>query len=115
MTMDNSTSHFHSTSHEVLCVSKGKARLCFGHEDNPKRVEPVVEEGDVMVVPAGVSHRLLEDVSGGFSMVGSYPKGCNWDMCYGKEGEEDKVKGIESLGWFDRDPIYGDKGPVLEV
>ena len=54
----NSTSHFHSTSHEVLCVFKGTARLCFGHEDNPKRVEAVVEEGDVMVVPAGVSHRL---------------------------------------------------------
>ena len=48
-------------------------------------------------------------------MVGSYPKGCNWDMCYGKEGEEDKVKGIVSLGWFDKDPIYGDQGPVLEV
>lgn len=115
MTTDNSTSHFHSTSHEVLCVFKGTARLCFGHEDNPKRVEAVVDEGDVMVVPAGVSHRLLEDVTGGFSMVGSYPKGCDWDMCYGKEGEEEKVKGIESLGWFDRDPIYGDKGPVLEV
>ena len=115
MTIDNSTSHFHSTSHEVLCVYRGRARLCFGHEDNPLRVEPVVEEGDVMVVPAGVSHRLLEDVDGDFNMVGSYPKGCDWDMCYGKEGEAGKVKGIESLDWFDRDPIYGDTGPVLEV
>ena len=61
MTADNSTSHFHSTSHEVLCVFKGTARLCFGHEDNPKRVEAVVDEGDVMVVPAGVSHRLYVD------------------------------------------------------
>ena len=48
-------------------------------------------------------------------MVGSYPKGHNWDMCYGKEGEEDKVKGIGSLSWFDRDPIYGDVGPILDV
>jgi len=78
-------------------------------------VEPVVRKGDVIVVPAGVSHRLLEDVGGGFQMVGSYPKGSNWDMCYGKAGEEAKVKGIESLGWFDRDPIFGEKGPVLEV
>ena len=115
LTEEHSMSHFHSTSHEVLCVTKGKAKLGFGHEDNPKRVEPEVQEGDVMVVPAGVSHRLLEDIEGGFSMVGSYPIGCDWDMCYGREDEDDKVKDIESLGWFDRDPIYGEKGPVLDA
>ena len=112
---NHSTSHFHSTSHEVLCVAKGRAKLCFGHENNAERVEPVVKEGDVMVIPAGVSHRLLEDIDGGFSMVGSYQRGYSWDMCYGKEGEEDKLKSIKSLGWFDRDPIYGDKGPVLDI
>lgn len=110
-----SRSHFHSTAHEVLCVASGKAKVCFGGEDNPKRVEPVVEKGDVMVVPAGVAHRLLDDIEGGFSMVGSYESGRSWDMCYGKEGEEDKVKGIRSLGWFGRDPIYGDQGPCLNV
>ena len=115
LTEHHSTSHFHSTSHEVLCVAEGKAKLCFGHEDNPKRVEPTLEEGDVIVIPAGVSHRLLKDIKGGFRMVGSYPKGCSWDMCYGREGEEDCVKGIESLGWFNRDPIYGDQGPALNV
>lgn len=110
-----STSHFHSTSHEVLAVSRGRAKLCFGHEENPERVEPLVEKGDVMVVPAGVAHRLLEDLEGGFEMVGSYPKGASWDMCYGREGEEKKVWGIKGLGWFERDPVYGDEGPVLDV
>ncbi|MCJ1301061.1 hypothetical protein MMC08_003860 [Hypocenomyce scalaris] len=110
-----STTHFHSTSHEVLCIASGKGKLCFGGEDNPERVEPTVEKGDVIVVPAGVGHRLLEDIQGGFSMVGSYPKGKNWDMCYGKEGEEEKVKGIGGLGWFERDPVYGDEGPALNV
>lgn len=109
-----STSHFHSTSHEVLCISAGKAKLCFGHEDNPERVEPVVEKGDVIVVPAGVAHRLLEDFASGFEMVGSYPTGMDWDMCYGKEGDEEKVKAIKELAWFERDPIYGEKGPVLD-
>lgn len=109
-----STSHFHSTSHEVLCVSSGSAKLCIGGEDNPDRVEPVVERGDVMIMPAGVSHRLLED-KGGFQMVGSYPRGCNWDMCYGKGGEESKVEGIKNVEWFRRDPIYGDEGPVLQL
>ncbi|KAF2213251.1 hypothetical protein CERZMDRAFT_39845 [Cercospora zeae-maydis SCOH1-5] len=110
-----STSHFHSTTHEVLCISHGKAKLCFGHEENSARVEEVVEKGDVVVVPAGVAHRLLEDLEGGFEMVGSYPKGCQWDMCYGREGEERKVAGIEDLDWFVKDPVYGDRGPVLDV
>ena len=110
-----SQSHFHSTAHEVLCVASGKARLCFGGEENPKRVEAVLEKGDVMVVPAGVAHRLLEDVDGNFKMVGSYPTGKGWDMCYGKSGEEEKVEGIQHLGWFERDPIYGDEGPSLHV
>lgn len=108
-------SHFHSTSHEVLCVASGKARLCFGGEENAERVEPVLEKGDVMVVPAGVAHRLLKDIDGGFSMVGSYPTGKGWDMCYGRKGEEEKIKEIGSLRWFERDPIYGDEGPCLHV
>ena len=64
-----STSHFHSTTHEVLCIASGRARCCFGSEQNPERVEPVLEAGDVVIVPAGVSHRLLEDLDGGFQMV----------------------------------------------
>ncbi|EME48027.1 hypothetical protein DOTSEDRAFT_21742 [Dothistroma septosporum NZE10] len=111
-----STTHFHSTSHEVLAVSKGKAKLCFGHEENLGRVEVTAERGDVMVVPAGVGHRLLEDLGdGGFEMIGSYPKGCDWDMCYGKKGEEGKVEKIRGLKWFERDPVYGDVGPALDV
>jgi len=108
-------SHFHSTAHEVLCVAHGKAKLCFGGEDNPKRVEPIVKKGDVMIVPGGVAHRLLDDIDGGFEMVGSYEIGKSWDMCHGNEGEEEKVKGIEQLGWFERDPIYGDQGPAFDV
>ncbi|KAL7621613.1 hypothetical protein AAE478_008939 [Parahypoxylon ruwenzoriense] len=109
-----STTHFHSTTHEVLCISRGRAKLCFGGEDNPGKVEKEVEQGDVLILPAGVGHRLLEDVTGGFEMVGSYPKGYSWDMCYGKKGEEAKTQRISMLPWFDRDPIYGDEGPALE-
>ncbi|KAF9878807.1 hypothetical protein CkaCkLH20_03707 [Colletotrichum karsti] len=110
-----STSHFHSTTHELLCISNGRAKLCFGGEENEGRVEPLVEKGDVIVVPAGVSHRLMQDVDGGFEMVGSYPKGHNWDMCYGKKGEERKVQSISKVDWFTKDPVYGSSGPVLDV
>lgn len=110
-----STSHFHSTSHEVLAIASGRARLCFGHEDNPSRVMEVLEKGDVIVMPAGVAHRLWEDLEGGFQMVGCYPRGCDWDMCYGRAGEEGSWERIKGLGWFGRDPVYGDQGPVLDV
>lgn len=77
-----------------------------------------MERGDVIVVPAGVGHRLLQDETpggGGFEMVGSYPVGKEWDMCYGREGDEEKVQRIKGLGWFERDPVYGDKGPAVDV
>lgn len=74
----------------------------------------MVEAGDVMVLPAGMAHRLLEDF-GGFKMVGSYPKGCDWDMCYGGEGEEGKTESIQHVKWFEKDPVYGDQGPVLDL
>ncbi|KAI1862773.1 uncharacterized protein JN550_009920 [Neoarthrinium moseri] len=113
-----STTHFHSTTHEVLCIARGGAALCFGGEENPGKVELEARRGDVIVVPAGVGHRLLreaEEGGEGFEMVGSYPRGCSWDMCYGKKGEEAKVRAIEKLPWFSRDPVYGDEGPVLNV
>lgn len=111
-----STTHFHSTSHEVLCISRGKATLCFGGEENPGRVELEAQKGDMVIVPAGVGHRLLkEEGNDRFEMVGSYPTGFGWDMCYGEKGEESKVKSIEKLSWFTKDPAYGDEGPVLDT
>lgn len=109
-----STTHFHSNTHEVLSIFSGSAKLCFGGEDNPERLETVAEKGDVFVLPAGVAHRLLEDY-GEFEMIGSYPKGHSWDMCYGKPNEEKKVEAIGKISWFARDPVYGDEGPVLDV
>ncbi|KAH7351427.1 RmlC-like cupin domain-containing protein [Pyrenochaeta sp. MPI-SDFR-AT-0127] len=108
-----SQTHYHSTTHEVLCVFNGRAKLLFGGEKNPDKVEAEVKAGDAIVVPAGVGHRLLEDVEGEFHMVGSYPKGCSWDMCYGKHGEESKAEAVGKVQWFEKDPLYGDDGPVL--
>jgi uncharacterized protein YjlB len=107
-----STTHFHTTTHEVLAVSSGKAELCFGGEENPQRVMVQVQVGDVIIVPAGVGHRLMQDIEGGFEMVGSYPVGSkHWDMCFGKESEKEKIQEIANLAWFKHDPIYGGKDP----
>lgn len=110
--------HFHSTTHEVLGVVSGQAILCFGGEGNPERFEPTVEKGDMIIVPAGVGHRLLDEPDSGgerFKMVGAYPRDKHWDMCYGQEGEEEKVKEIAKLGWFRQDPLFGADGPALHV
>jgi len=95
-------------SGDIPCLrihtSTGSAKCCFGGEENEGRVEPILKQGDVVIVPAGAGHRLLEDY-GDFQMVGSYLKGKTWNMCYGKVGEEEQVKQIESLVWFQRDPM----------
>jgi len=85
----------------------------FGGDENPGRVDPLVQKGDVIV--PGVGHRLLDDLSDvDFEMVKSYPNGKNWDICYGNKGEEDKVNEISRLEGFEKDPFYGDNGPALE-
>ncbi|EAT79192.1 hypothetical protein SNOG_13308 [Parastagonospora nodorum SN15] len=50
---------------------------------------------------------------GGFEMVGAYPEGCYWDMCYGKEGEEEKARRVGGVEWLKVDPLYGEDGPVV--
>ncbi|KAH9834216.1 uncharacterized protein C8Q71DRAFT_859869 [Rhodofomes roseus] len=116
-----SQSHFHSTTHELLVVFRGAARLLFGGEGNPGAVEIEARMGDAMLLPAGVAHRLLEDLGEGeaFEMIGSYPVGKNWDMCYGDGRGGEDVQGIQErirgLGWFEKDPIYGDDGPALHI
>jgi uncharacterized protein YjlB len=106
--------HYHSTTHEVLVVANGSARLFFGGQGNPKGLRQVVKKGDVMILPAGTGHAMEEDL-GGFSMVGSYPTGAdNWDHCTGDEGKEAEDR-IRALKWFKQDPIYGKEGPVFDI
>lgn len=116
-----SQSHLHSSTHELLVVFRGAARLLFGGDGNPGAVTYEAKMGDAILVPAGVAHRLLEDLDEGgkFGMIGSYPVGRNWDICYGdgREGEdaEDIQEKIEVQEWFTKDPIYGNVGPAVYI
>lgn len=68
--------HYHATSHEVLGVACGTARVQFGGADGPiLDVTPY----QVIIIPAGVGHCRLSS-SGGLSVVGAYPGGCDWDL-----------------------------------
>ena len=67
--------HFHSTTHECLGVATGWMELeLFGTDGTKVRVE----SGDVVVMPAGVSHAMTGN-SDDVMVVGGYPEGRDWD------------------------------------
>lgn len=105
--------HYHSTSHEILGVFRGSARVRLG--GGKTGLEQDVGAGDVMIIPAGVAHESVHS-KGGFEMVGAYPAGCKWDMNYGKSQEEKQQAeaNIKKVGVPTQDPVYGSNGPMLE-
>jgi uncharacterized protein YjlB len=77
-----------------------------------------VRAGDVLLIPAGVSHRALRR-SADFCMIGAYPAGAQqWDTCT-TTPEPDVVERIRALGLggVRMDPCYGEhpRGPVVEA
>jgi uncharacterized protein YjlB len=67
--------HFHSTTHECLGCAVGWMEFNLSVE-GWTRVR--IEAGDVIVMPAGVSHEMVghsEDIM----MIGGYPDGRDWD------------------------------------
>ena len=74
--------HYHSTSHEVLGIARGSARVRFGGEKG-QTVE--VAAGDVVVIPAGVGHKN-EGSSPDLLVIGAYPEGRDYDLCRGEPG-----------------------------
>lgn len=102
--------HYHSNSHEVLIVVGGSALLQMGGE-NGKQLE--TKAGDVLVLPAGTGHKLLQK-SSGFSVIGAYPNGQDYDICYGKKEERpEKLNNIKNVSLPDYDPIFGNNGSLF--
>jgi uncharacterized protein YjlB len=101
--------HYHTTAHEVLGVYRGNATVNFGGEGGPITK---VWAGDVVIIPAGVSHKNL-GASPDFGVVGAYPDGQKVDMHYGKPEEVAKAEAnISKLPMPSQDPVQGD-GPLL--
>jgi uncharacterized protein YjlB len=104
--------HYHSTSHEVLCVVGGSASLTFG---GPEGETVEVSAGDVVVIPAGVEH-CNRGSDSGFSVVGAYPWGQeNYDLRTGEERERPEVlEKISNAALPESDPLFGERGPLLQ-
>jgi uncharacterized protein YjlB len=102
--------HYHSVSHEVLCVVGGGARITFG---GPEGETVEVESGDVVVIPAGVGHRRASS-DAGFSVIGAYPRGQeDYDLRTGEKGERPGVLvNIRNVPLPGMDPLFGERGPL---
>jgi uncharacterized protein YjlB len=104
--------HYHSTAHEVLGVYRGSAIVQFGGEDG---FVYEVRIGDVIVIPAGVAHKCLKRTAS-FKVVGAYPEGQMWDMCYGADGERPETdENIARVPVPQCDPVYGMNGPLIDL
>lgn len=103
--------HYHSTAHEVLVVLNGFARVQFG---GPGGITLSVEKGDVVIIPAGVAHKRIDDAEG-FSCLGAYPQGQQYDMSYGMKGERPATdENIRNVPMPENDPLYGNDGPLVK-
>jgi uncharacterized protein YjlB len=103
--------HYHSNSHEALGVYSGWAKVQLGGPGN----HPVrIEKGDLVVLPAGTSHKKI-DSGDGFAVVGSYPGGKSYDMNYGKaEDVESAKKNIAKVPLPKEDPAFGEGGKMFD-
>jgi uncharacterized protein YjlB len=96
--------HYHSTAHEFLGVLAGRATLALG---GSKGLELEVETGDALVLPAGTGHCNLGQ-SSGFSVMGAYPEGQNWDLLRGDpEDRPEAVENIRQVPMPAADPLFG--------
>ena len=104
--------HYHSTAHEALGVYSGWVRGCFG---GPGGELFEARAGDVIIIPAGVSH-CNKGQSADFSVVGAYPAGQAWDMKYGKPDDRpDADKAIKAVGTPGSDPVFGSDGTLISL
>jgi uncharacterized protein YjlB len=104
--------HYHSNTHEVLGIVKGEASIKFGGE---KGETIQVEEGDVVVIPAGVGHKR-EQSSSEFLVVGAYPNGRPHDLKTGSPDERPSVlQNIRNVPIPETDPVFGVDGPLRNI
>ena len=96
--------HYHTTTHEVLGISRGEVTLHLGGAGG-QRV--VVRAGDVLIIPAGVGH-FSRSGSADYEVIGGYPDGRAWDMVYNEPGRyEAAQRTISQLPLPSTHPLSG--------
>ena len=104
--------HFHTRTHEVLGIARGRVTVRFGGD---KGRALTLTAGDVAVLPAGTGHRRIR-ASADLLVVGAYPAGGDYDEPRPGEVDHDEaVASIAAVRRPHRDPLYGAEGPVVEL
>lgn len=104
--------HFHSTAHEVLACTRGEVQVQLG---GPHGEIVNFRKGDVVLLPAGVSHKRL-DATENFQIVGAYPHNdSEYDFQYGDANDYERIKdAILKVKIPLTDPVTGSPGAVGE-
>ena len=101
--------HYHSITHEVLGVYKGKTKVQLGGDYG---IELTLEKGDVLIIPAGVAHKNLTPKNT-FKCIGAYPGGMKYDIKTGEQDERpDTDEKIQEVPVPATDPVFGEKGEL---
>ena len=104
--------HYHSNTHEVMAVIRGNTTLQLGGK---RGVRVKIEEGDVILIPAGVAHKNLRGEKDAIC-IGGYPRGKDYDMNYGKKEERPAAdRQIEKVQMPALDPVTGKKDPMRMI
>jgi uncharacterized protein YjlB len=104
--------HFHTTTHEVLGIARGRATVEFG---GAKGQVLTVEAGDAVVLPAGTGHRRIE-ATDDLVVVGAYPRNASVDQR--RPGQVDHHKALAAIAKVpmpEMDPIHGETGPLMQL
>lgn len=104
--------HFHTGTHEVLGIARGRATVEFG---GAKGRPLTVAAGDVVVLPAGTGHKRL-DASTDLLVVGAYPRNGQFDQK--RPGEVDSEvarRSVATVPLPEKDPVLGARGPVIDL
>lgn len=104
--------HFHTRSHEVLGIARGRVRVQLGGRRG-RRFD--LKAGDVVVLPAGTGHKRMS-ASRDLLVVGAYPEGGDYDQpAPGEVDHETAVASIAAVKAPATDPVYGAAGPMIGV
>jgi len=104
--------HFHTATHEVLGIARGRATVEFGGAGGRALA---VTAGDVVVLPAGIGHKRL-DASADLLVVGAYPRNCRFDQKQpGQMDHEAACAAVRAAPLPEMDPLDGSGGPLMEL
>jgi uncharacterized protein YjlB len=104
--------HYHSATHEVLGIARGRAIVRFGGAQG-REIE--LGTGDVAVLPAGTGHQGVWK-GPDLMVIGAYPPNGRYDLCRGSKSEHAKaLLSIPHVPLPQTDPIYGERGPLRRI